>query len=125
MFKKLFNDLPYLPHFTVPDLRFHRIFYFYFINFNFSVTVCVKVALYFRACVLLLSRICLLSFKNFLIERSLISLGMEFQILAAEYLIDCYVLLVCNTELLNLRMQWFKFADCARIWPKRNKYQKF
>ena len=105
MFKKLFNDLPYLPQFRVPNLRFHRIFYFYFINFNFSVKVCVKVALYFRACVLLLSRICLLSFKNFLIERSLISLGMEFQILAPEYLIDCYVLLVCNTELLNLRMQ--------------------
>ena len=36
----------------------------------------------------------LLSFENFLNERSLVLLGMEFQIFAPEYLVDCYVLLV-------------------------------
>ena len=38
------------------------------------------------------SKICLLSFKNILIERFLMSLGMEFQIFAPEYLIDCCVI---------------------------------
>ena len=41
-----------------------------------------------------LSKICLLSFKNFLLKRFLISLGMEFQIFAPEYLIDCCVIFV-------------------------------
>ena len=39
-------------------------------------------------------RICLLFFNNFSIERSLMLLGMEFQIFALDYLIDCCVLFV-------------------------------
>ena len=53
--------------------------------------------------------ICLLSFKNFLYEKSLISLGMEFEIFPFEYsngwVVDCLSLLRQNCHLHQLYVE--------------------